>query len=116
MIRTRFLIAIAITSLGCTPDPGAVQPGATAPTKVPSSSPASPVGRATPETLYSPDFTVHNGPAGGTFRVTTDPGQAYRYVWNVTSQKGTAGTMTLRVENTSNGAGEAPLFLRVTQR
>jgi hypothetical protein len=31
----------------------------------------------------SPDFGANNGPAGGVYQVTSDPGQAYRYLWDV---------------------------------
>ena len=31
----------------------------------------------------SPDFGANNGPAGGIYQVTSDPGQAYRYLWDV---------------------------------
>ena len=33
--------------------------------------------------FYSHDYAANNGSAGGVYEVRTDPGQAYRYVWNV---------------------------------
>lgn len=64
--------------------------------------------------LFSPDYVAHDRAASGTKQITSNSGQAYRYVWDVSAQKGTAGTMTLRIDNAT--VDRAPLLLRITQR
>jgi hypothetical protein len=66
--------------------------------------------------LLSPDFTTANTAVAGDFQVTSDPGQAYRYVWNVTTQKGSGATMSVRFDNQGQGPQQLPLIVKVYQR
>ncbi len=66
--------------------------------------------------LFSPDFTAANTIAGSGFQLTSDPGQAYRYVWNVDAQKGTGTTMAVRIDNAGQGSQQLPLIVRLYQR
>jgi hypothetical protein len=66
--------------------------------------------------LFSPDFTAANTTTGGGYQVTSDPGQAYRYVWNVDAQKGSGTTMSVRIDNAGQGAQQLPLLIRLYQR
>ena len=49
--------------------------------------------------FYSHDYAANNGPAGGGYEVRTDPGQAYRYVWNVAPMLGGNPTAQVRFTN-----------------
>ena len=35
--------------------------------------------------FYSPDYSANNSSAGGGYQVLTNPGQAYRYSWDISS-------------------------------
>ncbi len=51
--------------------------------------------------FYSPDFSSNNSTAGGGYQVLTDPGQAYRYTWDVSALTKNATQMTVTIKNTS---------------
>ena len=61
--------------------------------------------------FYSHDYAANNGAAGGGYEVKTDPGQAYRYVWNVASLAGKNAVADVRFRNSSNPP--VPLELRL---
>lgn len=66
--------------------------------------------------LFSPDYDQATTSAAGDFQVTSEPGQAYRYVWNISAQKGTGAAMTVRFDNLGQGSRQLPLKLKVYQR
>lgn len=51
--------------------------------------------------FYSPDFSSNDSSAGGVYQVMTDPGQAYRYSWDISSLAGSGPTMDLVIKNNS---------------
>lgn len=61
---------------------------------------------------YSPDFSMNNTSAAGKYQVLSDPGQAYRYVWNISSLIGAAPTMRVRIHNNGEGLTK-PLIVRI---
>ncbi len=52
--------------------------------------------------FYAPDYAVNDTSTAGGYRVMTDPGQAARYVWDVSSLAAGSSTMTVRLRNTSS--------------
>lgn len=64
--------------------------------------------------FYSPDFTANNTAAGGGYQVLTDPGQAYRYRWDISSLA--ANSQTVRVRLYNNGrTSNMPVIVRLAQ-
>lgn len=63
--------------------------------------------------FYSPDFSANNTPGAGRYQVVTNPGEAYRYRWDISALIGSAATMHVRIVNT-NKANSAPIVLRFT--
>lgn len=61
--------------------------------------------------FYSHDYAANNGPAGGGYEVKTDPGQAYRYVWNVAPMMG--GNPVAQVQFTNSSNPPVPIELRL---
>ena len=61
---------------------------------------------------YSPDFEINKTSAAGIYQVTTDPEEAYRYVWDVSSLTTGASTMSVRLSHTGAGMGY-PIRLRL---
>jgi hypothetical protein len=57
--------------------------------------------------FYSADFTANNTAAGGGYQVSTDAGQAYRYVWDVSSLVGSGRTMRVRLVNNGRAVGRS---------
>ena len=57
--------------------------------------------------FYSHDYAANNGPAGGGYEVKTDPGQAYRYVWNVAPMMG-GNPVAIAPGSTTTTTGLAP--------
>ncbi|MFA6006284.1 MAG: hypothetical protein WC764_00960 [Candidatus Paceibacterota bacterium] len=62
--------------------------------------------------FYSADLSANNSSAGGGYQVTTDPGQAYIYKWNIASIVGSAATMDLKLVNNGNTVGK-PIVVKV---
>jgi hypothetical protein len=62
--------------------------------------------------FYSPDFTANNTSAGGGYQVMTNPGQAYRYRWDISSLVGTSPTMHVRLYNNGRGSN-MPIIVRL---
>ncbi|MGE0257073.1 MAG: hypothetical protein AB7T39_20965 [Alphaproteobacteria bacterium] len=62
--------------------------------------------------FYSPDYAANNGSNGGGYEVRTDPGQAYRYVWDVSAALGGNPTASVEFRNTI-AASAASLELRL---
>lgn len=52
--------------------------------------------------FYSPNFSANNSTAGGGYRVLTNPGQAYKYKWDISSFGQDFVTIKVRIVN--NGA------------
>jgi hypothetical protein len=50
--------------------------------------------------FYSNDFTANNGESGKGYQVTTDPGEAYLYRWNISRLAG-KGTFRLKIANSN---------------
>lgn len=61
--------------------------------------------------FYSPDFNLNNSPTSY-YQVKTDPGQAYRYVWNISSLRGSGATMSLTIRNNGE-AVKMPIVVRM---
>lgn len=61
---------------------------------------------------YSPNFVLNNTPAAGGYQVISDPGQAYRYVWNISALINSSATMDLRIHHNGLGAG-MPIIVRL---
>jgi hypothetical protein len=61
--------------------------------------------------MYSPDFSANNGPAGGGYQVMTDPGEAYRYRWDLSAVAGGGPTMHVRIVHSAPKA-VGPLVIR----
>lgn len=61
--------------------------------------------------LYSPDFNANNGTAGGGYQVMTDPGEAYRYRWDLSAVAGAGPTMHVRIVHSAPKA-VGPLVIR----
>lgn len=57
--------------------------------------------------FYSPDYTANTGTAGGVYEVKTDPGQAYRYVWDIAALLGGNQTAQVEFRNTNNASKAA---------
>jgi hypothetical protein len=57
--------------------------------------------------FYSPDFTANDTSSGGGYQVLTDPGQAYRYRWDISSLVGTSQTVRLRLCNNGRTSGKS---------
>lgn len=64
--------------------------------------------------FYVPNFDTDNTSVGDGYQVLTDPGQAHRYVWNISSLVGNADTMTVKIRNNGFvGAGTLPLVVKL---
>ncbi len=61
---------------------------------------------------YSQDFNIDNTSAAGGYQVVSDPGQTYRYVWDVSALMGSAPTMHVRIHNNGFGVG-CPIVVRM---
>lgn len=64
--------------------------------------------------FYSPNFTANNTQAGGGYQVMTNPGQAYRYQWDISSLSGGASTVRVSLRNNSRTAN-SPIVVRLPQ-
>jgi hypothetical protein len=64
--------------------------------------------------MYSPDFSANNGPAGGGYQVMTDPGEAYRYRWDLSAVAGGGPTMHVRIVHSAPKA-VGPLVIRIAR-
>jgi hypothetical protein len=49
--------------------------------------------------FYSADFSANNTTSGGGYQVLTDPGQAYRYCWDVSALAGNSVNMDVTIKN-----------------
>ena len=52
--------------------------------------------------FYSADMSANNSAAGGGYQVMTDPGQAYRYSWDVSALSRGSGQMDVEIKNVSD--------------
>jgi len=65
--------------------------------------------------FYSPDFSANNSSSGGGYQVTTDPGQAYLYKWDISSLVKGAPSMKLRIVNNGKAIGK-PLVIKILSK
>lgn len=63
--------------------------------------------------FYSPDFGANNSAAGSGYRVLTNPGQAYRYVWDISALLDGSPTMQLQINNIGSGLPDQPTVIRL---
>jgi hypothetical protein len=52
--------------------------------------------------FYSADLSANNSTAGGGYRVMTDPGEAYRYSWDISSLLNGSSQMDVEIKNVSD--------------
>ena len=62
--------------------------------------------------FYSPDFTTNDTGKAGGYQVLTDPGQAYRYVWDISSLMGNAAEFNLKIRHSLTGINN-PIEVRI---
>ncbi|MBI2251287.1 MAG: hypothetical protein HYU63_00735 [Armatimonadetes bacterium] len=55
--------------------------------------------------FYSPNFSANNSTAGGGYQVLTNPGEAYRYKWDISSFGQDLLTIKVRIVNNGNALG-----------
>lgn len=64
--------------------------------------------------FYVPDFNTDNTSSGGGYQVVTDPGQAHRYVWDISSLVGNSQTITVKISNNGYvGAQTLPITVKM---
>jgi len=63
---------------------------------------------------FSPDFVANDTSAAGTYQVVTNPGQAYLYMWDISSLVGTSPKVRVRVYNNGRGSNTPIIFSLVT--
>lgn len=56
--------------------------------------------------FYSPNFSANNSKAGGGYQVLTNPGQAYKYKWDVSSFSRDFVTVKVRIVNNGSALGK----------
>lgn len=56
--------------------------------------------------FYSPNFSANNSTAGGGYQVLTNPGQACRYKWNISSLGQDFVTIKVRIVNNGSALGK----------
>lgn len=67
--------------------------------------------------FYVPDYQTDNASAGGGYRVTTNPGQAHRYVWDISSLVGGTDTVTVKIRNNGRvGPQTLPIMVKLYTR
>jgi hypothetical protein len=67
--------------------------------------------------FYAPDYQTDNTSAGGGYKVVTNPGQAHRYVWDISSLIGGADTVTVKIRNNGRvGPQTLPIMVKLYTR
>jgi len=68
--------------------------------------------------FHSPDYAANNSPAGGGYQVLSDPGQAYRYVWDVSALTGGAAQMVVTLRHSGQSLGQSlslPIEVKISR-
>lgn len=64
--------------------------------------------------FYVPDFQTDNTSAGGGYQISTDAGQAHRYVWDVSGLAGSGKTILVKIKNNGLiGEKTMPLIIKL---